>query len=795
MKHYFKFATREMFKNRLVTSGSLASMVIGILSAFLIYIWVDNETSTDRFHKNIDNIYITVAKQSAIDAPQPIDVSLFFNVDYKEYPQVISKVNTALFSEDRVKLKLDDKEFRGRGLVADSTFFEVFDFKLIEGDRKGVLKSPKNIVLSESMARRIFGEEDPIGQTLFFESTRKGYYQVAAIHQDIPSNSSMQFDFIVPMHAHRFWGVSSEEFLLVDNTFDKTEFDEEIKHVGRKHEQFKESVISTIAFKDVYFDYDFSSNLLVKRGDRDEVNTLLLIAIIVLLVSVFNFTNLQTTLMYAQLKTRGIKQVNGASKFDFFMEAFMSRVVFFVLTVGLVYLIFELIKPTYLNFLEVTQNFTWLGVLVYLTLGTVFFILISSLISFLQVSRIVTSQALVGKLKSDRIGNAGKVLTTLQYVFAIVLMIVAAVVYKQFDYMKNKDLGFVPDDVVSVKFFEEIPYDFENPESTREQIKRQRVDYELVKSELTKIAGVESYAQGPMPIEGNASSMPWKLSNSDFEYTDINFMSIEPSYIDILDLELVKGRFFSDSLDRDRQHKVVINEAAMKYWGIDTVEGVKIANSYWSGEEDPWQVIGIVKDFHYEHLSKKVKPLIMAYFNDMEEPFILRLNEERFKTTLGSIETLFGEVNPKRVFEYTVLEGKIQAQYNREKKLSQIFILFTFTGFVISSLGLFTFALYETRKRIKEIGVRKVIGANVNQIIGLLSTSFIKWVLLAFLIASPLAWYFMSDWLSNFANQTTLSWWIFAGAGVLTLVLALFTVIGQTYLAAKRNPVEALRYE
>lgn len=795
MKYHFKFALRQLLRNKLIAFGSLTSMVVGLLSAMLIYIWVDNELSTDRFHKNIDNIYLTVVQQSPVDQISPIGAKLFFNVNYDDYPEVRSMLSTSLYNENRIKLVKGEVEYRGRGLVTDSTFFEFFDFELLEGDRENVMKDPTSMVMTESMARRVFGNEDPIGQTLYLECDRTGYFEVRAIMKDIPSNSSISFDFMVPSHMHDWWGIASQEFLLMEDSFDKEAFDEAFKHVGRKHSQFKESIISTVAFKDLYFNHRFSQSLFVKFGNRDEVDTLILVAIVVLLVSVFNFTNLQTTLALSQLKTRGIKQVNGASKWDFRIELIVNRFIFALVSLALTFLLFELVKPYYLAFLGISQNYTTIELLIALAFGIITFSVVSTLITLIQTTNVITSQALLGNLSKGKSSNAGKALTTVQYVLAITLMIVTAVVFKQFNYMQSQSLGYQEENVVAINFFERIPYNFDNPEITRQKELRQREDYKLVKNELMNIPGVVSFSQGPLPVDGNTFSMSWKLANSDYEYTEVNTMSLEPTYKDILGLEVVKGRFFSDSLDKSRQHKVVINEAAMDYWGIDDLEGAKIASSSWSGEKDPWQVVGVVKDFHFEHLSKKVEPLIMTFFNDVERQFLVRLNGERFKETINEVGTLFSQINPKRTFEYTLLENRVKAQYDREKKLSQIFILFTLIGLLLSSIGLFTFALYETRKRIKEIGIRKVIGANVPEVVRLLSVSFVKWVLLAFVIACPLGWFFMNDWLANFANQTTLSWWLFGGAGLLTLILALLTVIGQTYVAARRNPVESLRYE
>jgi len=769
-------------------------MVVGILSVFLIYTWVDNELSTDRFHKNVDNLYVTVIQQSPVDKVQMTSGQFDLGINFDQYPQVKKRLRTTFYEENRIKLKKGEEEYPGRGLVADSTFFEFFDFELITGDRAQVLKDPTSIILTEKMAERIFGEVDPLGKTLFLESDQTAFYEVRAIMKDIPSNSSIHFDFVVPAHAEKFWARASQEFLLMEDGFDRAAFENEIKHLARENGRFEESILSTVAFTDIYFSNQFTGSLFVKYGDLDEVSILILVAFVVLFVSVFNFTSLQTTLAYAQLKIRGIKQVNGASRFDFILEFVVNRLIYAGVCIGLTFLLFELVKPAYLEFLEISQNFTTFELLISLTIGVVGFMMLSAFFTAFQTSNVVTAQALMGSLRTGKESKAGKILTTVQYVFAITLIIVTAVVFKQFNYMQNKALGYEPDDVVSINFFERIPYNFDDPEETAVKESKQMDDYRLVKNELLKIPGVRSFSQGPLPIDGSGSAQPWKLANSSFQYSDVQVLFVDPSYQDVLGFEMLEGRFFSDDQDESLQPKLIMNEAAKKYWNIENIEDARLIGPI-GGENNPFQVIGVSNDFHFEHLSKKVRPMIIIYLNHPEVQFLVNINRDDFQSTLSNVESLFTSINPKRIFEYTFLENKLLDQYEREQKLSQIFMLFTLTGLIISSIGLFTFALYETRKRIKEIGIRKVVGANVQQVVSLLSTSFIKWVLLAFLIACPLSWFFMSRWLSNFANQTVLSWWVFVGAGVLTLVLALVTVVGQTYVAAKRNPVDSLRYE
>ena len=794
MKHHAKFAIREMRKNKLITLGSLLSLVLGALSIMPIYLWIHNERSMDQMHSKASHIYMPVVQQSAVDTPHLIAASRFFKIDYQQFAHVLNKVHTTLYNEDRIKLTYEDQAYPGRGLVTDSTFFEIFDFELITGDKNTVLKEPNNVVLSETMARRIFGDADPLGETLYMECDRMGYYQVAAIMKDVPSNSSMHFDFILPRHSQSFWGLLSEEFILVDEAFDQTAFEEKFSGMGRNHPQFKESTLSLVPFEGLYFDNYYETHLFVKKGDIKEINTLIAVALVILLVSAFNYANLQTTQTFSYLKVRGIKQVHGARQIDFWLEVIAARLVQGTLSLFLVGLAFELIKPVYLDFLGITQNISSVALLGHMAVAVGILLSVSLLFSAVQSLRIGTVKALAGQLTSSKQNAGGKTLITIQYVLATALIIVSVIVFRQFNFMINKDLGYRTDNIVSVKFIDELAIDYSDREAVREARQKQRQNYQLVTAELSKMAGVNGYSQGDLPTDFNWK-MSWKLSQSDYEYSQVSLSSLEPAHATVFDFKIHKGRFFSDSLDQQRQNKVVINKAAMDYWGIEELGEAKLASSSWGGEEEPWLVIGVVEDFHYEHLSEKVKPLVMTYFHDADERFVISIAENRFKETMAELETLFGNVNPLRPFDYQLLETELKAQYDREKKLSDIFLLFTLTGLLISSLGLFTFALYETRKRIKEVGIRKVIGASVPQVVQLLSKSLLKWVLLAFLIACPLSWYFMSEWLSNFANQTDLSWWIFLGAGFAVAFLGVVSVIGQTLVVARRNPVQALRYD
>lgn len=792
MKLHFKLAFRLFKKNTLISFASLTSIVVGVFSTFLIYLWVNSELTTDQFHSNYANLYITVVQQSAVDEFEPINTSLFFKADYSEFSEVEGSIQTIFLGPDRLKLLYNNQVYRGGAMITDSTFFDYFDFELINGNPSKILTDPSNIILTESMAQRVFGDTDPMGEVI--EISQRGSFQVAGILEDIPSNSSMTFDFILPIHAQSFWGVGGMEFLLVNNSFNQSEFDKKIAELGRGHSQFKESILSTVPFSETYFNEPLDTELLSKHGQIYEVNTMRLVALVILLVSILNFTNMQSTLSFSLLKAKSIKQIHGAGKKDFISELIASRLIYLTFSILLVYVLFLIFKPAYLRFLNLTIDMTELEVITLISAGTCLFIVLTTLAALLQTVKLSSLKALSGQINNTRSFNAGKILTTVQYVFAIALIIATGVVFKQFNYMQNKDLGFNKENLVSFSFFDQIEYSGDQEDFGKKR-REQKKNYEFVKNELAKLPGVEQFSQGDLPFNKVNAGMPWKLVNSNFEYSDIKLLTVDPNYAQTIGLKTLKGRFFSDSLDVQRQNKVVINKAAMEFWGIEDLDNVKLANSYWGGEGEPWQVIGVVENFHFEHLSRKIAPLVIVNFEDAESDFTLKVQEERFQATIESVAELFRTFNPNQTFSYTLLEDQLRTQYEREKKLTQTFMVFTLIALILSSIGLFTMALYETQKRIKEIGIRKVVGASIQQVITLLSSNFMKWVLLAFIIALPISWFFMDKWLDNFANQTTLSWWIFAGAGLLAMVLAMLTVIGQSYSAASQNPIKALRHE
>jgi putative ABC transport system permease protein len=409
--------------------------------------------------------------------------------------------------------------------------------------------------------------------------------------------------------------------------------------------------------------------------------------------------------------------------------------------------------------------------------------------------RISVTNSLKSQIFAENKLAGRNIIATIQYSLSLVLLIASIVVTKQLNLMLNHDLGFISKNIISTELFHTPLLSGTDEEM---QLKREAYlkNYQYVKEELTTHNSIEVFAQGASPVK--ISQMPWKLKGNEKDYSNANNLSATSEYMSLLGLEIVEGRFFEN--DRDEPGKsVVINEAAKKYFGIKNISDSRLLNKYWSipqmGAGDGYKIVGVVKDFSYEHLSKKTQPLIILNSYYPHTNFLIRFEDGATQSGIQLVQKLFNEVNPGEPFEYTFLADDIEAMYQKEKRLSEIYILFTIIAYSISSLGLFAISLYDTRRRTKEIGIRKVNGAKISEILAMLNKDFAKWVIIAFIIAAPVAYFAMHQWLENFAYKTSLSWWIFALAGLLALGIALLTVSWQSWKAAIRNPVEALRYE
>jgi len=768
---------------------------LSALCISLLFTYIHNELSMDNFHKREKDIYLLTIQQSPESEIEVIDANMFFHFNYKDYPGIENITTLKKYKKGEIVFKYGENSMSPAGLVTDSTLFDIFDFNLIVGDKRTVLHDPDAVIFTKSFAKKLFGNEDPVGKVVRMSERIEKNYTVKGIVEDPPPNSSINFDFILSEHSGRF-SRSGGNFILVNNNFNKADFVEKIKDLGHKHQQFTESRMDVMSLNDVYFNsagVDFNG-IFSKFGNKKSIHILFAIIGVVFIITLLNFSNLQIISINSSLKNIGINKFSGAGKKHIFYQKITELLVLIVISAILISMAFILVVPSFNEIVGVELS-PKIGQIFLLNFTVLVLLVVAAMIyPSIVFMKISITNSLKNQIYSQNKLAGRNIVATVQFALSFILLIASIVVVKQLHLMLNQDLGFTSNNIIRTNLFH-----YSSFSGTKEEIKDKREtlakNYQYVKNELASHSLIKNFAQGESPIDPFV--MPWKIKGSDKDFTSGNALTVTPDYLNLLGLKMVEGRFFEKERDESRGDNVVINEAAKRYWGITDISKDRILNKYWSLGDDAggYEIIGVVKDFNYQHLSVKPQPLIMLYFENIDDSFLIQFEDGATQSGIQFVQQLFNKINPGEAFSYNFLSDDIGAMYQKEKRLSEIYILFTIIAYLISAIGLFAISLYDTRRRIKEIGIRKVNGAKISEVMALLNKDLVRWVLIAFLIATPVAWYAMHKWLENFAYRTSLSWWIFALAGLLALGIALLTVSFQSWKAANRNPVESLRYE
>ncbi len=828
LKYYIKIALRNFQTNKVIFAGSLATLSLGALCISLLYTYIDNELSMNDFgkdkvitssleapsknqHKRQEDIYLMIQRDSPKSEWEVSVPSLYFGFDYKKYPELENIVRIARYKNGEYKFKYNSNKFYPTGLIVDSTFFKVFDYKLKFGNIKTALKNHNSVIISEKLAKNIFGTEDPLGKDIKIAEVEKGkfdrFFKVTGVII-IPSNSSMEFDFLIPSpkikDRNKFNRIGGE-FILTKKgfDFDKDAFIEKIKPITQNHRLFRmRPKLDLISLNEVYFNRELNIDyrgIFSKFGDVRNNNIIIIIMLIILIISVLNFSNLQIVNINAILKQIGIIKINGAKKRHLFYQKITEITVILLLALLCSTLLYQLVLPRFNLFFNIELAPSVFKILKTNTLILSLIAILSLIYPIITIYKLSPIASLKNKVSTSKQLIGKKVIAIIQYALTFVLLIVSVIVAKQLDLMLSKDLGIKSSNVINTKLFYSppTPQNWKNLSKEQKEDKKQAYlnSHQYLKNELLSSPTIVSASQGTSLLKP-FKQQTYKADNGSEDFTSQNFLYVTSEHLKVYDFEILEGDFFNltsnDPEVINNNNTVIINEAAKKFWNISDITTTNILSN--RGRK-PAKIIGVVKDFNYEHLSAKPQPLIMFFNSKPNADFHIRFQEDRVQEGLQFVENLFKKTIPNETFSYTFLSDDIAALYQKEKRLSTIYILFTVIALLISAIGLFTIALYDTQQRTKEIGVRKVNGATITEIMLMLNKDFVKWVGIAFVIACPISYYAMSKWLENFAYKTNLSWWVFALAGVFTLVISLLTVSWQSYRAATRNPIEALRDE
>jgi putative ABC transport system permease protein len=774
--------------NKILRSGkkSRTSFIINILglslglsSILFILFSINKELSTNKFHENLERIYciFTTEDNSTDKTGWNETVPTLPNAVREEIPEV-EYAAMLENGENRLLFRVGDFKNYEDVQFAEPGIFDIFSFPVVSGNIPREIQDDKILALNRTMANKYFKDEDPVGRTIMVEN--RHLFTVVAVFEDIPSNSTIHFDCWAPasfletlynndQYIDTWYNLSFHGYVLLNKGVDPETVNQKL--AGRIKRANPESKAEAKL-------YPFSKLYLDIFGRRDNVRTMGLIGFVILSLICINFINLQTADSFRRIKDFGIRKVNGATKFSICRMLIDESVIITFIALVLAIIIYFLLGP-YLNKIFNPDSFQTSFSLLpfYLILIAAFFI---SVLAGIFSATVINSVSSLLSLKSEIVEKNSTIrlrryLTTFQFVLAIVLIICTLFVRRQIKYIQNKDLGLDKEQVLYV-----------NLEG------RLQEDYKILKEEIDKIPSVLSSsvsAKTPTGIYWNSDGWDWDGKPPHID-PSITFNDTDEDFLETFSLKMVEGDYF-----KTRKNGVIINQTLADIISPEGQAMNKIMRLPMFNME--FEVIGIIEDFHFKPLRDRISPLMIGHELHLEpiKYLFIKISSQQISNTLSQIKTAVESLNPEYPYSYRFLDDDYASLYINEEMFRKQMMFFAGLAIFISCIGLWGMLLFTLQHRVKEIGIRKVNGARISEVMVMLNKDFVKWIAVAFVAATPVALFAMHKWLEYFAYKTSLSWWIFGISGILALGIALLTVSWQSWRAATRNPVEALRYE
>lgn len=793
LKSYFKIAFRNLWRHRIFSLINIMGLAIGMTACILIYLYVNFELSYDSFHRKADRIYRIVSDLKTPDEVirQNVPAPAVAPNLKDEFPEVSAFVRMTVW--DDIAVKKDDIKFIEKSITwADSSFFEIFDFGLLKGDPRTALKEPHTVVISERTARKYFGNTDPIGQTLYFADGSL-VAKVTGVMKDIPENSQVKADLLLSMSTvstemapdlDKDWGsYGGYAYLLLKPGTDA-------KALERKFPAFlerrngaamkKAQMYPTLMLEPLRDVYLRSTRDGQKKGNINNVYVFAVVAIFILLIACFNFINLTTARSADRAREVGIRKVVGAERRQLTKQFIGESLVICLIAFLLAILFSSVLLPSF-NLLagktvshSIFENGYYLLVLF---LAAVCVGVLAGIYPALVLSSYKPVVVLKGKYSG---GSKGlllrKALVVSQFAISIGLIVATIIVYNQMRYMRSRDLGFSKDQIM-------VMNTYGDPAKN------------AFMQTLRQMPGVKSVAMSAnVPGSGNSSAYSEIENNKGvFQVTALDLYFVDVDYLDLYKMKIVAGRGFSKDFGTDSTQAMVLNESAVKLLGFASPqEAIGKRYKQWGSEG---RIIGVIKDFNFRSLHQQINPLSLRMNREYYYLLSVNISPASLPATIAGIEGKWKELIPSWPFNYYFIDEFFDRQYRAEDRFGKLFLNFAILAILISCLGLLGLASYSTTQRTKEIGIRKVLGASVSNIVGMLSKDFLKLLPIAALVAFPVAGFVMSSWLQDFAYRASLPWWAFVMAGVLAAAVTLFTVSFQAIKVAIANPVKSLRTE
>lgn len=790
IRNYFKIAWRNLYKQKAFSLIHILGLTMGITICLMIFLYIMNEFSVDKFHKQGKNIYRVMRGFDPAKPRVPYLSGPYAPALLNDYPQDI-KMAVRVSPQNNL-VSFGDKAFNEKKVYAvDAGFFKLFTFPLLKGDAATALNNPNSVVLTEKTAKKYFGSVDnAMGKVVQFDKQLQ--LKVTGVAKDVPSNSHLDFDLVMPIANYtknpnfNVW-INNGLFVYVllnehssqkalENRF--TQFMD--KYMGKDMQKFGAKFdLKLTPLNEVYFE-SASAFDNVKHGDKTVVFIFISIAALIMLIACINFMNLATIRAVERSKEVGMRKVLGALRnhliWQFIGESLMLALISCALSIGLLLML----MPAYNQLLGYDLTVSWNSPSIYLFLLGVILIVgfLAGSYPAIFMSAFSPIQALKGKLK---LGKGGSIfrqsLVVLQFSISVMLIIGTIVIVNQMHYIKSKSLGYDKEQTIVVSIDNNDIYDH------RRQFKDELQNSGAISS-VSLMSGEPGgfYDIHGFDAEGQQATFMSRTEFADFEY------------VKTLGLKMVAGRDLSPQFATDTTNSVLINRTAAKDLGFTPEEAIGkwIKNK---GRDDKRRtVVGVVEDFNFLSLKENMDALVISPSDD-RRVVVIKLKAGNIPAALATVKDIYRKVAPVYPFEYSFLDQKFDTTYKTDIRQQTMLSIFSGLAIFIACLGLFGLASFTAAKRTKEIGVRKVLGSSVQNILILISKDLLKPVLLATVIAIPIGYYCMDKWLQSFAYKTQLHWWIFVLAAVLTFVIALFTISFQSLKAALMNPVKSLRSE
>ena len=798
-KSYFKTAWRNLGRNKTTTFINLFGLSVGITAAVLILMWVQNERSFDAYHPDAQNIYrivnhIKVSKdEDWIWETSPLAMA---SAAKQDIPEVATA--TRIMSEwDVPVFNINHKLFSAKKCAyIDNNWFDVFHYDFKQGNIVSFVKDPYGMILTESEAEKFFGDQDAIGQIIKIDSTN---FTVRAVVKDNPSNSSFQFDVLMPLSVFvtnqtksgtdTGWGnFNYITFLKLTKTANVNAVVKKLNVVIAKNRgKDNNATLSLHSLASLHFDTSigFSS---FKHTEKKKTYIFSVLALMLLLTACINYVNLTTARASLRAKEVSIRKIVGAYSKHLFFQFITESIIVSMLALAISILLIRLSLPyfnqlTDINFVSHISTFMIWKVLLGTLLAT---IILNGIYPALLLSSFKPLNVFRGKsVLQVKDSGLRKGLVVFQFTLSVMLIVGTIVVYRQLQFIQSSDPGYNRSQIISMQLpFKSLLY-------MKDDARSSFIDN--IKYELSKNINTQLVTSSNQPIVNvtntNSGSSKWDGKDSLFNPT-VHTLSVDARYQKVFDLKMKEGRWYYPN-DKGDLKNYILNETAVKVFNLHQ----PVIGQRFSFNKIKGTIIGVVKNFHHSSMHDKIEPVLIHNNPGWMTYISVKSREGNIKQTLATMETVWHKFLPDVPFDYTFMDDTFNALYKSDMKTSKLILIFSIITIIISALGLFGLAAFTAERKRKEIGIRKVLGATVTDITSLLSKEFIILVCIAIVIASPLAWWAMNKWLEDFVYRINISWWIFLFAGLTALCIALTTVSTLAINAAIANPVKSLRTE